>query len=173
MACTLTSDFSLGCRDSVGGIKEIYVTALGNTETLSASGGTVYAFTLTQATQFFTYSLEKEDAEWTQNTQYNPETSSKFSEQTLSFTVRKMTLAARNELKLLLQNRVMVIVLDRNGLYWLLGQTNGMDVTTMEGKTGKAMGDMNGWTITLVGKEEDMAQTVNSNLIASLTSPAA
>lgn len=173
MACALTSDLDLGCRDSVGGIKTIYVTELANKNTLSANAsGVITTFTLTSGKQFFIYSLEKEHAALTENTVYDPANGTKFSEQSLTFTVHKLQSTLRQELTLLIQNRVMVIILDRNGKYWLLGQANGMDVTTIEAVTGQAFGDNNGYNLTLVGKEEAMIQEVDSSLISTLTAPA-
>ena len=173
MACTLTTGFDLGCRDSVGGIKKLYVTAIENVETITSSTGTISAIDMAQGTKFFVYNVEKESAEWTETTTVSVENGTKFSEQVLTVPVTKMTAAKRNELKLLSQNRVAVIVLDRNGVYWLLGENNGMDLLTKEAKTGKAMGDMNGWTLTFNGKEESEAQTVASGIIAGLLEPAA
>ena len=173
MACALTSDISLGCRDSKGGIKTIYVTELANKSTLSANAsGVITTFTLSTGKEFFTYNLEKEHASLTETTAYAPENGTVFSEQTLTFTLHKLQTTLRQELSLLIQNRVMVIVLDRNGKYWLLGKNNGMDVTNIESLTGQAFGDNNGYNLTLVGREEDMIQEVDASLIATLTAPA-
>lgn len=172
MACTLTSDLDLGCRDSVGGIKKIYVTEHANLTAITSATGVISAITMASTTQFFIYNLEKESAEWTETTTVSVENGTKFSEQSLTASITKMTAAKRNELKLLSQNRIAVIVLDRNGLYWLLGENNGMDLLTKEAKTGKAMGDMSGYTLTLNGKEENEAQTVSSSIIATITAPA-
>ena len=173
MACTLTGDIDLGCRDSVGGIKRLYVTALENITAITSTTGVISAITMTTGTEFFTYNLEKESAEWTETTTISQENWTKVSEQSLTAFISKMTAAKRNELKLLSQNRIAATVLDRNGLYWLLGENNGLDLVTKEAKTGKAMGDGNGFTLTFSGKEESEAQTVSSSIIATITAPAA
>jgi hypothetical protein len=47
----------------------------------------------------------------------------------------------------------MVIVLDANDQYWVMGTTRGADALTITNGTGKAMGDLNGATVTITGKE--------------------
>lgn len=172
MSCVLTSGFSLDCRDSVGGIKTLYVTELANKATLTAASGVVTAFTLSTGKQFFTYSLEKETASITENVPDGIANGTLHYEQQVTFTLNKLSASSRNELRLLAQNQLMVIALDRNGKYWLLGQNNGLELQTLAAASGTAMGDRNGYTITLVGKEETPMQEVSSGLISTLTSPA-
>jgi hypothetical protein len=70
------------------------------------------------------------------------------------------------------QNRLMVIVLDRNGIYWLLGESNGLDLVTGNFSSGTAMADRNGYELSFVGKEPNQAQSVTSGLMATLLVPA-
>ena len=172
MACNLTSGYSLDCADSVGGIKKIYVTELANKNTLTAASGVITAFTLSTGKQFWTYELQKETSNLVENITRNEANGTTFYEQVLQFTIRKMAASLRNEIKLLAQNRVMIIVLDRNGKYWLLGENNGAEMTNSTAATGTAMGDFNGYTLNFRGTEEAPAQEVSSGLIATLTSPA-
>ena len=57
MACAIVSGYALDCRDTVGGIKKIYITELANVTTVSenASG---YVTAITKSSKFFTYELE-------------------------------------------------------------------------------------------------------------------
>lgn len=173
MSCALTQGYTLDCRDNVGGIKEIYITELGNKATLTAASGVITAFTLSSGKQFFKYELEKETAELTENFQTNDVNGTVFYEQDIMLPIRKLQASTRNEIKLLAQNRLMIIVKDRNGKYWLLGENNGCELQPSTGKTGKAMGDFNGYELTFKGKEEDPMQEVSSGLIATLSAPAA
>jgi len=76
----------------------------------------------------------------------------------------------RNELRLLGLNRLMAIVTDRNGKYWLLGRSNGLDVSGGTSQTGTAFGDRNGYEMTFTGMEELPCSEVSSTIIATLTS---
>jgi len=172
MACAIINGDELDCRDSVGGISEIYMTEFTNKYTLTESSGVVTAHTLIGGARYWTFQVEKEDAELTENGQGSLENGTTFVEQTLTFSMKKWTPARRNKVKLLAQNRLLVIVKYKNGDYLMLGQTGGMDVTVYESKSGKAMGDMNGFNLTLVGKEPNLAPQVTSSLFPGLQSPA-
>lgn len=170
MACALTQGYTLDCRDNVGGIKTVYIAELSRKSALTiAASGFVTAFTLTSGI-FFTYQLEKETSSLTENIQTNDVNGTLFFEQDLMFTIRKLQASSRNEIKLLAQNRLMVIVLDRNGKYWLLGSDNGCELQPSTGASGTAMGDFNGYTLNFKAKEETPMPEVSSSLISALTS---
>lgn len=172
MSCNLTSSIALACKDSIGGIKRIYVTELENKSTLTSTTGNVTAFTLATGKQFWTYDFTKETGEFTEKQNTSDENGSLFYEGELKIRLNKRDVTKRNELHLLAQNRLMIIVLDRNGVYWLLGQNNGCDLMPSQSMTGKAMGDFNGYELVFGYKEEIAAMTVNSSLISDLTAPA-
>jgi hypothetical protein len=173
MACNLTTGRTLACRDSVGGIKAIYVTELANKETLtSATEGLISAFTLAEGTQFWTVDLIKETSFFTATTTVSSENGTNFSDQALTVIFNKGDVATRNFVKLLSQNDLMIIVLDRNGIYWLLGETNGMTLVTGPFNSGTAMADRNGYDLQFVGKESNPPQSVTSGLMAALLVPA-
>jgi len=172
MACVLTSSRTLACRDAVGGIKKIYITELANKSAITASAGAISAFTLSTGKQFWTYDLVKETAEYEQKINTSVEAGTVFYETELKVMLHKTSVATRNELKLIAQNQLMIIILDRNGDYWLMGESNGADLVPSTSKSGKAMGDFNGYELVFNAKESDLMQTVASGLIATLTAPA-
>jgi hypothetical protein len=173
MSCTLTQNIVLGCKDGVGGIKKIFVTELENKSAITAATGNITAFSLLTGKQFWTYDFEKETGEYTEKIVTSTDGSgTTFYEPEIKIRINKKDVSKRNELKLLAQNRVMIIVLDRNGIYWLAGEANGCDLAPSTAMAGKAFGDFNGYELTFSGKEENPAQTVASGLIAALTAPA-
>ena len=169
MACILTQGNSLPCRDSVGGIAEIYIAELANKATLTTTSGVITAFTMASTKKFWTYFVEKEDASFTDTTTVSAEAGTKFNEQGGTFTIKQMNSSNRNELDILAKNKVMLIAKDNNGVYWLYGEANGLDVVTIAATSGKAYGEMNGYTITFAGKEVAPAKAVTSALMATLT----
>ena len=173
MACVLTSGHTLGCRDAVGGIKAVYLTELANKDTITATAGNISAFVLADGKQFWLYELEKETAECVEKIQTSVENGTVFYETELKIMLHKRSVALRNELMLVAQNRLMIMVLDRNGNYWLMGENNGADLSPSESPFGKAMGDASGYSLTFLAKETAPMQTVAANLIATLTAPAA
>jgi hypothetical protein len=173
MACALTSGRTLACRDSIGGIKAVYFSELENKATLTAATeGLISAFTLATGKQFWKYELIKETSEFEQKIVPNTANGTLFYETDLKLVFHKGDVTTRNQIKLLAQNRLMIIILDRNGVYWLMGEANGADLDPSSFKSGKAMGDMNGYEINFKAIEETPMQSVTSSLIATLTSPA-
>lgn len=173
MPCALTQGFTLDCRDSVGGIEQILIGELSEKASSTVVAGVITALAMNSTKQFFIYEVDKEDAEAVETEQLSVENGTLFYEQVVNFTIKKLSVAARNEIRLLAQNRVMIIIKDNNGVYWMYGFERGADkVGTNEAKTGKAYGDLNGYTLAFMGKEVAPAYEVDSSLIASLTTPA-
>lgn len=177
MACAIINGLEIDCADSIGGIKEIYVTEFANVPqgNITAASGVITAMTCSTGKKFWTFELEKENAELNITPQRSVEFGTLHYEFSLTFTIKnKMSAARRNAIHLLLQNRLMVIVKDNQttAQYQLLGQVYGADVTGAEGKSGKAFGDMNGYTITITGKEASPPNFVTAALLTTLTVPA-
>lgn len=169
MACVLTSSRTLACKDAVGGIKTVFFTELENKATLtSATPGLISAFTLATGKRFWQYDLVKETGEYEEKIVTSSENGTVFFETDLKIMLHKTSVAMRNELKLIAQNRLMIIILDRNGVYWLMGEGNGAELVPSSAKSGKAMGDFNGYELAFSAKETEQMQSVTSGLIASL-----
>jgi hypothetical protein len=172
MACNLASSVALGCKDSVGGIKRVYITELANKATLTKTAGVVTAFTLLTGKRFWVYDFEKETAELMETITRSDENGTTFYAQELKLRLNKRDTTKRNEIKLLALNDCMAIALDRNGTYWLAGEENGLSMQTSTSTLGKAMGDFNGFDLVLAGKEVDSMVEVTGSLIAGLIVPA-
>lgn len=171
-ACPIPAGIALDCYDGKGGIETAYVAVVGDLATFTANtSGTITAMTLSSGKQFFTFALDKENATLNSTLTNSQENGSFFYAQELSFTVKKMTVDKRYTLKLLAQNRLMIIVKDNNGKYWLMGKTGAILATSAD-TTGKAYGDLNGYTLTFNSNEPDDIYEVTSSLIATLTVPA-
>lgn len=174
MACTIINGNEIDCIEVAGGVPEIYIAAFTDVAGITASSGTITAMNCYTGKKFWTFQLEKENAQFTVTPQRSVENGTLFYDMTLTFTIKKMTAARRNALHILLQQRLMAIVKDNasTAQYQLMGQVNGADVTGAEGTTGKAFGDMNGYTVTLTAKETSAPNFVTASLISTLTSPA-
>ena len=170
--CALINGDELDCRDSVGGIEEIYVTEFENKLALTESSGIITAFTLSTGKKFWTYKLEKENAEANETASVSIENGTIFFDQSIAVMLKKWSAAKRNNVNLLSQNRLLLIAKYRTGVYVLYGKTAGVDLTVIEGKSGKAYGDLNGFTLTFTGKEPKLAPQVTASLLTTLTVPA-
>ena len=156
MSCSLTTGYALGCRDSVGGIKTIYVKPWLATGSLNTNGsGTVTGFTGYSASGWFEYDLTKATSQMTETLNASVENGTIFYTPEVTFTINKLQVAVRNELRLLARNRLLVIVKDNNLRYWILGGENGLEATAGTAATGTAFGDRSGYEMTLSGMEPD------------------
>jgi hypothetical protein len=157
MSCSLTTGYALGCRDAVGGIKTIYVQTLNATGSVNTNGsGLVTGFTPTSVSgSWFEYDLTKATSSMTETLNASTENGTLFYTPEVTFTINKLQTSVRNELRLLARNRLLVIVLDNNGLYWLLGAANGLEASAGTAGTGTAFGDRSGYEMTLTGMEPD------------------
>jgi hypothetical protein len=157
MSCSLTTGYALGCRDAVGGIKTIYVQALNATGSVNTNGsGLVTGFTPASVSgSWFEYDLTKATSSMTETLNASTENGTLFYTPEVTFTINKLQTSVRNELRLLARNRLLVIVLDNNGRYWLLGAANGLEASAGTAGTGTAFGDRSGYEMTLTGMEPD------------------
>lgn len=169
MACVLTQGYNLDCRDSYGGVKEIYIAETSSVNAITASAGVITAIDKTGTKVFFKYNLVAHTAEADQELTPSRENGTTMVKQTIKFPINKMTVAVRNELLLLAQNRLNIVVVDNNGVGWLYGEGNGMMLAPTTTKTGKALGDRNGFELTFESDEKTLAQQVDAATLLTLT----
>jgi hypothetical protein len=163
MACLLTTGYTLGCRDNIGGIQAVYIGEYngdGLTYTLDANQviGTFSGATVS----FYTFEQEIETGSYTENGVFSTENGTGFYEQTLAITLHKLEASLRNKLMILGQGKWRIIVLDQRGKYWLMGYQNPVRVSASTPGLGKAYGDLNGAVVTFMGKEPGIAYEVSS-----------
>ena len=172
-SCALNTSFPLDCKNSKGGIKKIGFAvftdalAVGGASQPTVASGQVTAWSGANGA-FYNYAVRSSVA-----TGNNKRTTSKangttFSAPALSLQLEKLAYATSQELIKLEGVRVFALVYDRNGKIWLMGGYNGMDVTEIDEQFGTAMGDFNGYKITLAGEEEQPMLEVSSGIASAL-----
>ena len=169
MACELiTHGYADDCQSNVGGIKAIYFLNYGvvgtqptanygltdftdqlNTLTLTPASSTLYKYELKGANSF------------EQTITSSRENGTTFVEQTLTFTTKGLSALQTKQMKLLAYGRPTVIVQTNSNKFLLAGLEYGMDVTTGVISNGSSMGDLVGYTMTLVGQELIPANHLN------------
>lgn len=177
MACNILSGYTNTCRDSIGGIKTIYITELSNkasaTVITSTSGNiTNVASFLSTGKKFWTFELTQATANYVQTPKPNSPNGSFYVEQTLGFKIPKFSATFSYQLKNLAQNDLMAIAYTMNGDYVLLGEKNGLKMQDSTQPSGTAMADFSGYDLVFKAEENDMALLVPSGIISLLTSPA-
>ena len=168
MACALTQSYNLDCRDSNGGVKEVYIMEFEKASAITVALGAVTVLTKTAASLFRKYSLISHTAEGDETVTASRENGTVMVKQSVKFPVNKMTTSVRNEILLLLQNRLLVVVVDQNGQGYLYGKDFGMMANNIAAKTGKTLADRNGYEIALESDEKTLAPTLAQSVIDSL-----
>lgn len=168
MACALTQGFVLDCKESVGGIKSVRFVEFDNVASIAYAAG-VATLTMVASKKFWKYAQVRETSSFTETITANVQNGTIFYQQELTAILNKLAAATRNEILLLAKNRLMAIVEDMNGAFWLLGAKNGVDITGGNSATGTASGDRNGYTLTFQGMEADPMWSVSSGAISAIT----
>jgi hypothetical protein len=171
MACAITSGITLDCRDSMGGLKEVYLIALADISSFATASGVVTGITKVTGKRFYKFEHLPQTSDWTAETTGSDENGSIFYAHTLNLQINKMSAATRNMVKLLAANRVIAIALDRNGTAMMLGATMGLSTNSGPMASGRAFGDHNGAKPVLTGAEPEPPYEVNSTVYAALETP--
>jgi len=169
MACNLTQGRIINCRNSTGGISEILIANFGDITIDTVAAGVITALTQTGATNFYRYSLEKENGSLIETHTGSLENGTNFYDSVLDFNTKNLTAAENEELTLLDQAQLFVIVKDMNDKYWTVGAYYAADKLTGTAVTGAAFGDHNGYTYSITSKEAKRMLEVDSTVIAGLT----
>jgi hypothetical protein len=172
MACKsfALSGIAMGCKDNLGGIKEVYIIKSGDVETIkmNTEGSQIEEIGLVETTKFKTYKFRKGTASMT-STAASDEQIGNFSVTTeLQLQFSKMETSKRLEIMALCLEDVAVIVLDWNGKYWYLGYDFPVSATAATGVTSTAATDLNGYTVTLSDTSAEFPFEINPVGIADI-----
>lgn len=166
MACDLTSGRLRPCKDVVGGIRQIHFVDYGDLGTVTT--GTNDEITALSGTfTYYTYDV-KGNSSLETNITSSIDNGTTFFEQVVNLTFPKLTKEDNKELKLMAYGRPHVFIETYNGDVMCVGLENGADVTAGTAVTGAAMGDLNGYTLTLTANEVAMPNFVDG---ATATDP--
>lgn len=178
MACEniTLNGLGVGCKDSMGGIKEVYAIKHDDvvSVTVSTSGDTkgmisaITTKTVSSASmKFKTFKFRKQTSSFT-STMNIDEAIGTFSISTdLNLQFTKMTTLKNNEIMGLLYEGLAVIVKDQNNKYWYLGYDNPVTSTAGTAQSGTAIGDLNGYNVTLNDISNRLPYEVDPELITS------
>lgn len=158
MACDLTGGRLKPCKDAVGGIRKIHFVDYGDLGAVTLTDDEV-----TDMDGTFTYHTYdvKGNSSLETNIQTSLENGTTFFEQVISVTLHKLTKEDNKELKLMAFGRPHVFVETFDGKLLLVGREHGAEVTGGTAVTGTAMGDLQGYTLTLTANEITMPNFVS------------
>ena len=165
MACDITRGRLIDCKDTIGGLKAIFICKAYNnnieavatiaTTEMTTAGFATWSAQSGSATTVFKYDLVPNLSSMTVNVNSDNANGTAFFEQTLSVVLQKIDHDTTNELRLMAYSRAQIFVQDQNDNVFLLGMNNGCHVSGGTVITGTAMGDQNGYTIEWGAQEKN------------------
>jgi hypothetical protein len=164
MACDLTSGRVKGCKDSIGGTSVLYLfNYLADAFTVLAGEATAMNVALTAA---YSYELVGDGSSFSENPVSDRQTGTVTNTQTITAALHKIDAATSAELNLVAKAYPIAVIKDRNGIYHLVGQTDGIDFS-IESATGSAKSDFNGFTLTGVSVEQNLSPKLDATASAA------
>lgn len=159
---------NLDCRDSVGGLKEIYIIEIGNISSMTEASGVVTALTKASGKRFYKYSLIRETSQANETVPTNEQNGTVFATQTVELVVNKQQASTRNEIMLLAKNNVAIVGVHNTGKAFLYGKEFGLVLNGAAAASGTAWGDRNGYTLPFSGNEKELAPEVSTAVLNAL-----
>ncbi len=169
MPCDIATGRTEACKESVGGLRNIYIgnfvsglhaDVLGNLdsdEQITALGTDLVVYK---------FELRGENNTFEETNENSRDNGTSFWTQTGSIVLKKQDAATQKALKLLSYGRPHVLIEDYNGNFRLAGVQNGVEFT-VNTATGGAMGDLNGYNISFEDKETRPAYFVDATIVGT------
>jgi hypothetical protein len=163
MACELTTGFTLGCLEGIGGVKEILIANY--TDPVSGndfvSGVTYDAVTgqvdgLPTAT-IYRYVPFRNSGSYVETVQKNLETGTLFFSQEVQWTFGKLNQDMRNEFLNVAKAKMIVFVRTNDDQILLVGTTEGSQLTAGTVQSGAQKADLMGYQVTTVAENLEPA----------------
>jgi hypothetical protein len=172
MACKINDGIERGCRDNAGGVYEFYISNFPtgttvSTDYLSETDEVVTSFSGTSTSvDFYKYVPNKNSSDFTENYQISLENGTVGYEQVVTMIFSKMEAAKRAQVKLMATGNLLVVVKDKNARFWLIGENDAANLSGGNAGTGKALTDLNGYSLTFTANEGSPAKEVEAAAIA-------
>jgi hypothetical protein len=166
MSCILSTGRKLPCKDTIGGISEVLFADYGTLGTLTYSGLEVTDFSGDPVL----YKYEVKSASGLEQTiTQSGDNGTTYYEQVATMVLTKLDVSTSEELMNLINGRAHCFIKTNNGDYLSVGIKRGCDFSGSI-MTGVALGDLNGFTITITAQEPTPSMYIDNTLIESLVS---
>lgn len=172
MACDITNGRIEECKDSVSGLKSIFII---NYDDLDSDDVTYDATdtdlidTWAPASPINLYKYElKGNNSFETNINSSRENGTTFFEQNLAIQLKRQDIQTHKNVKLLAFGRPRIVVRSMTDQFFLMGLDQGADVTGGTVSSGSALGDFNGYSLTFTAMEVSPANFLNCSTEAAL-----
>ena len=157
MNCNIVVGRGLSCKDSVSGLKAIYIVNYDDLDYENVAfdaTNTDEVETWTPATQLSMYKYELKGANGFETTiESSRDNGTTVFNGALSIQLKKQDVATHKTIKLLAYGRPRIVVRTMTNQFFLMGLEQGSDVEGGSISTGQAMTDFNGYSLNFVSSE--------------------
>lgn len=174
MACTtITAGRKEPCKDSIGGIKNIYIGAWTPEmrDTIMNEDGTPNALPINAGSAYFNgpisvvrYELRSEGNTYSESAEINDEAGTVIVTQTLTVQLKKFTSGTNFDMVAGMKGLSFVIIEDYSGIFRLMGHYKGATLQANQ-TIGGAMGDRNGYDLTFTSMSPVSAFDISPSII--------
>jgi hypothetical protein len=165
MACDFTGGRVEACKESVGGLRNLYIANFNSAMYDGLTLGSDDEITgLASAITTYKFELRGENNSFEETNENSRDNGTSFWTQSGSISLKVQDAASQKQLKLLSYGRPHVIIEDYNGNFRIAGAQNGVEFSVST-STGAAMGDLNGYNITFEGKELSPSSFIDSAIM--------
>ena len=177
MACLITSGRVEPCKDSLGGLRNVYFInediAANYMYRESAPGVYVVDTDFSESIDYvnfveklYKFELKSNENVYDQEIVSSRENGTTFFRQTLTIKLKKQDIATHNAVKTLAYAKPRILVENNEGQFFLVGLLRGCDLTAGSINNGGALGDFSGYSLTFQAEELLPSQFVASGTSA-------
>lgn len=172
MGCAKTlTGMGLDCRESVGGIKEVYI--LGDRSDVDGkviiASDAITGITLkADSDKFLPYKFRKQTGSMVSTINTSEENGTTFVQTDVTLVFHKMEAKKRLEISALMVGDCAMLVKDGNNKYWYLGLDEAVTLTAGTAGTGTAKGDKNGYDLTLTDLSNTLPYEVSKAIAETI-----
>lgn len=152
----------------VGGIDEIFLCNYADVSTSINSSTGLASLDPSTSTAWTKFIPRKESSNFAETVTGTPASGITSYNQVVTAVFAYNQTTKRNQMKIMGQSEVKAIIVDRNGLAWLFGSKNGLDLTSGTLVSGTANADMNGMTVILSGNEPEPMAQVPADILTAI-----
>ena len=179
MSCEISNGRIEQCKDSVSGLKSIYIINYDKLNSDSAvyltspAGSedvidTWVPIDTSTALQLFKYELKSTANSFTTSINSSRDNGTTFFTQTLVANLKRQDAVTTRNVKILSYGRPRIVCRTMTDQFFLMGLDQGADVSAGEISTGAALGDFNGYSLTFTAEEELPANFLDCSTKATL-----
>ena len=173
MACLITSGRIEPCKDSLGGLRNVYFINEGITANYmyreSSPGVYIVDTDFSESIDYvnfvqylYKFELKSNENVYDQEIVSSRENGTTFFRQTLTIKLKKQDIATHNAVKTLAYAKPRILVENNEGQFFLVGLLRGCELTAGSINNGAALGDFSGYSLTFQAEELLPSQFVAS-----------